>query len=56
MTNIVSYIKVKRLVWAGHLMCMNKDRTIKKFLTPNRVEKEELEDLNSDGKVVLIKI
>ena len=29
-SNIVSYIKVKRLAWAGHLMPMNNDRTIKK--------------------------
>jgi hypothetical protein len=26
-SNIVSYIKVKRLTWAGHLMPMNDDRT-----------------------------
>jgi hypothetical protein len=25
--NIVNYIKVKRLAWAGHLVCMNSDRT-----------------------------
>jgi hypothetical protein len=25
--NIVNYIKVKRLAWAGHLVCMNNDRT-----------------------------
>jgi hypothetical protein len=29
--NIVTYIKVKRLAWAGHLVCMNNDRTIKKI-------------------------
>jgi hypothetical protein len=29
-SNIVNYIKVKRLAWAGHLMCMNDNRTIKK--------------------------
>jgi hypothetical protein len=28
--NIVTYIKVKRLAWAGHLVCMNNDRTLKK--------------------------
>jgi hypothetical protein len=26
--NIVTYIKVKRLAWAGHLVRMNNDRTI----------------------------
>ena len=28
-TNIVNYIKVKRLAWAGHLVRVNSDRTIK---------------------------
>ena len=28
---IVNYIKVKRLAWAGHLMCMNENRTLKKI-------------------------
>jgi len=36
--NIVNYIKVKRLAWAGHLMSMNNDRTLKKNSTPNRME------------------
>ena len=30
-SNIVSYIKVKRLAWAGHLMLMNDDRTVTKI-------------------------
>jgi len=30
-SNIVNYIKVKRLAWAGHLVRMNSDRTIKKI-------------------------
>jgi len=29
--NIVNYIKVKRLAWAGNLVCMNVDRIIKKI-------------------------
>ena len=29
--NIVTYIKVKRLAWAGHLVFMNNDRTLKKI-------------------------
>jgi hypothetical protein len=28
--NIVTYIKVKRLAWAGHLVRMNNDRTLRK--------------------------
>jgi hypothetical protein len=30
-SNIVNYIKVKRMAWAGHLMHMNSDRTLKKI-------------------------
>jgi hypothetical protein len=33
-SNIVNYIKVKRLAWAGHLMHMN-ERTIKKKFNTN---------------------
>ena len=29
--NIINYIKVKRLSWAGHLVCMNSDRTLTKI-------------------------
>jgi hypothetical protein len=30
--NFVNYIKVKRMAWPGHLMCMNDNRTVKKKL------------------------
>ena len=30
--NIVNYIKIKRLAWAGHLMRMDNNRTLKKIL------------------------
>ena len=30
--NIVTYIKVKRLAWVGHLVLMNNDRTLKMVL------------------------
>jgi hypothetical protein len=30
-SNIVNDIKVKRLAWAGHLMCISNDRTLKKI-------------------------
>jgi hypothetical protein len=29
--NIFNYVKVKRLTWAGHLVCMNNDRTHEKI-------------------------
>ena len=29
--NIVNYVNVKRLAWAGHLVRMNSDRTVKKI-------------------------
>jgi len=31
--NIVTYIKVKRLAWDGHLVRMNNDRTLKKIFS-----------------------
>jgi len=30
-THVVTYIEVKRLAWAGHLVIMNNDRTLKKM-------------------------
>jgi hypothetical protein len=29
--NVATYIKIKRLAWAGHLVRLNDDRTIKKI-------------------------
>ena len=29
--NIFTYIKVKRLAWAGHLVCVNNDRTLREI-------------------------
>jgi hypothetical protein len=37
-SNIVNYVTVNRLAWAGHLMCMKNNRTLKKYPTPNRME------------------
>jgi hypothetical protein len=37
-SNIVSYIKVKRLAWAGHFVRMNNERTLKIYSTPNQME------------------
>jgi hypothetical protein len=31
--NIVTYIKVKRLTWAGQLVCMNNDEVLKNILS-----------------------
>jgi len=36
-TNIVNYIKVKRLAWAGHLVHKNNDRTLKKIFNTKPV-------------------
>ena len=36
--NIVNHIEAKRLIWAGHLVNMNMDRTVKKYSTPNQME------------------
>ena len=35
--NIFTYIKVKRLAWAGHLVRMNNDRTLKKIFNTKPV-------------------
>jgi hypothetical protein len=35
---IVNDTKVKRLAWAGHLVLMNNDRTLKKYSTPHQME------------------
>jgi hypothetical protein len=56
-SNIVNYIKDKRLAWAGHLMRINDNRTLKrKYFILNWIVQEELEDRKCDGKMVLIKI
>jgi hypothetical protein len=34
---------------------MNKDRTLKKYSTPNQMEQEVLEDRNCDERMVLIR-
>jgi len=40
-SNIVNYINVKRLAWAGHLMCTNDNRTMNKIFNtkPDRVRR-----------------
>jgi len=53
--NIVNYIKVNRLAWAGHLMHMNNDRILEKNIQRQTGCSEELEDRNYDGKMELIK-
>jgi hypothetical protein len=44
--DITGYIKVKRLEWAGHLICTSENRTIRKYLTPNQKELGNWEDQN----------
>ena len=41
--NIVNYIQVKRLAWAGHLMHMNNERSLKKIFNtkPDGVRRAE---------------
>jgi len=58
--NIVTYIKVKRLAWAGHLVRINKDRMLKKIFNakPDRVKsvgwlKLRWEDLVDQGRRIL---
>jgi hypothetical protein len=46
-SNIANHIKFKRVAWAGHLVRMNDNRTIKKIFNTK---------LDGVGKMVLIKI
>jgi hypothetical protein len=54
--NIVNYVKVKRLAWAGPLVHMNNDRTLKKIFNTKPDGVRRVEDRNCDGKMVLIKV
>jgi hypothetical protein len=55
-SNIVNYIKVKRLVWAGHVMCMNDHRTINKILNTRLDGVRRVGRPKMRWKMVLIKI
>jgi hypothetical protein len=44
--NIVTTMKVRRLEWAGHLVRMSDDRTIKTVFLGNQMEEEKQEDQN----------
>jgi len=61
--NIVNYIKVKRLAWAGHLMHMNNYKTIKKICNAKpdgvrRVGRPKLrseDGVNQDMRILEVK-
>jgi hypothetical protein len=53
--NIVNYIKIERLAWAGHLVRMNNGSSLKKIFNTKLDAVRELEDRKCDGKMVLIK-
>jgi hypothetical protein len=44
--NIVTTIKVRRLEWAGHLVRMSDDRTVKKVFLGKPDGRKEQEDQN----------
>jgi hypothetical protein len=44
--NIVTTVKVRRLQWAGHVVRMSDDRTVKKVFVGNLMEEEKQEDQN----------
>jgi hypothetical protein len=44
--NIVTTIKVSRLEWAGHVVRMSDDRTVKKVFVGNQMEEEKQQDQN----------
>ena len=47
--NIVTTIQVRRLEWAGRLVRMSDERTVKKVFRVNQVEEEKQEDQNLGG-------
>jgi len=51
--NMFNYIKVKRLAWTGHLVCMNNDRILKKIFNtkPGGVRKAGRPKLRWEGGV-----
>ena len=60
---IVSYIKVKRSAWPGHLMCINDNRTLKKVYDSKpdgvrRVGRQKLlweDSVNQDMRILQVK-
>jgi hypothetical protein len=54
--NIVNYIKVKRLAWAGHLVRMNNDRTLKKiFNTKPDGARSAGRPVDQDMRILVVK-
>jgi hypothetical protein len=48
--------KSQRLAWAGHLVCMNNDRTLKKIFNTKPDGARSVGRPNCDGRMVLMKI
>ncbi|GFX73032.1 uncharacterized protein TNCV_1704341 [Trichonephila clavipes] len=48
-SNIVNFIKIQRIKWAGHVITMNEDRTTKKSSMLNQLAHEERASQISDG-------
>jgi hypothetical protein len=44
--DIVICIKINRLHWCGHVMCMDPQRRVQKVLIPNHMDQGKLEDQN----------
>jgi hypothetical protein len=61
--NIVNYVKVTRLTWAGHLVCMNNDRTVKKIFntkpegarSAGRPKLQWEDDVDQDTRILGVK-
>jgi hypothetical protein len=54
--NIIGFIKNQRLNWIGHVERMTEDNKVKRLRDGNPCLKDQLEDLNHDGRMTFWKI
>jgi hypothetical protein len=47
--NIIRQIKKSRMMWAGHVACMEENRKVYRVLVGKQKERDNLEDQGVDG-------
>ena len=52
-SNVVRFIKSRRLRWAGHVACMGKGRGVYRVLVGKPEGRNHLGDLGVDGRILL---
>jgi hypothetical protein len=48
------WIKSRRMRWEGHVACMGESRVVYSVLVGNLRERDHLEDLGVDGRIIII--